>query len=148
MKLYFYPKCFQFQVLAGLFTPGDGHIDPYSLTQAIARGARSHGAEIYQQVQVCLGEWGRNGKNHCTADLLFYLFGIINMFGQIQTPAKLQVTCTLLYALADQWPVIKLRYNRNVWLYLCRVVNNVLSFFFLNVLSIGTLMCYLRVLPT
>ncbi|XP_057306789.1 dimethylglycine dehydrogenase, mitochondrial-like [Hydractinia symbiolongicarpus] len=34
-------------VLGGLFTPGDGHIDPYSLTQALAVGARNYGAEIY-----------------------------------------------------------------------------------------------------
>lgn len=26
---------------------GDGHIDPYSLTQALAVGARNYGAEIY-----------------------------------------------------------------------------------------------------
>ena len=32
----------------GLFTPGEGHIDPYSLTQAVARGARARGAELLQ----------------------------------------------------------------------------------------------------
>jgi dimethylglycine dehydrogenase len=31
-----------------LFTPGEGHIDPYSLTQAIAIGARKWGAKILQ----------------------------------------------------------------------------------------------------
>jgi len=34
-------------IQAGLYTPGDGHIDPYSLTQALAIGARKYGAEIY-----------------------------------------------------------------------------------------------------
>lgn len=34
-------------VLGGLYNPDDGHIDPYSLTQALAIGARQHGAEIY-----------------------------------------------------------------------------------------------------
>jgi dimethylglycine dehydrogenase len=42
------------QVLAGLFTPADGHIDPYSLTQAIAKGARTYGAEIFQHAKVII----------------------------------------------------------------------------------------------
>lgn len=41
-----------FQVLAGLYTPGDGHIDPYSLTMALAAGARMHGAQIYNPAPV------------------------------------------------------------------------------------------------
>lgn len=44
--------CFYFQVLAGLYTPGDGHIDPYSLTMALAAGARLHGAQIYNPAPV------------------------------------------------------------------------------------------------
>ncbi|XP_077998433.1 dimethylglycine dehydrogenase, mitochondrial-like [Glandiceps talaboti] len=40
------------KVLAGLYMEGDGHIDPYSLTQAYAIGARKYGAEIYQQSPV------------------------------------------------------------------------------------------------
>ena len=35
-----------FQIYGGLFTPDEGHIDPYSLTQAIAKGARAHGAQL------------------------------------------------------------------------------------------------------
>ncbi|XP_073791697.1 dimethylglycine dehydrogenase, mitochondrial [Danio rerio] len=35
------------KVLAGLYNPGDGHIDPYSLTMALAAGARMYGAQIY-----------------------------------------------------------------------------------------------------
>ena len=34
------------QIEAGLYNPGDGHIDPYSLTQALATGARNKGAKI------------------------------------------------------------------------------------------------------
>lgn len=41
-----------FQVLAGLYTPGDGHIDPYSLTMALAAGARMYGAQIYNPAPV------------------------------------------------------------------------------------------------
>lgn len=39
-------------VLGGIFNPGDGHIDPYSMTQAYAIGARKYGADIYQQSPV------------------------------------------------------------------------------------------------
>lgn len=42
----------RFQVLAGLYTPGDGHIDPYSLTMALAAGARMYGAQIYNPAPV------------------------------------------------------------------------------------------------
>ena len=41
-----------FQILGGIFNTGDGHIDPYSLTQAYAIGARKYGASIYQQAPV------------------------------------------------------------------------------------------------
>ncbi|XP_077988471.1 dimethylglycine dehydrogenase, mitochondrial-like [Glandiceps talaboti] len=40
------------KILAGLYMEGDGHIDPYSLTQAYAIGARKYGAEIYQNSPV------------------------------------------------------------------------------------------------
>jgi len=36
----------------GLLTPNEGHIDPYSLTQAVANGARKRGARIMQQAEV------------------------------------------------------------------------------------------------
>lgn len=39
-------------ILMGLYTPNDGHVDPYSLTQAIARGARKYGAKLLQGVGV------------------------------------------------------------------------------------------------
>ncbi|CAH2297270.1 dimethylglycine dehydrogenase, mitochondrial [Pelobates cultripes] len=35
------------KVLSGLYNPGDGHIDPYSLTMALAAGARKYGAQLY-----------------------------------------------------------------------------------------------------
>ena len=40
------------QVLGGLFTPGDGHIDPYSLTMALSIAAKRYGAEFYQHSPV------------------------------------------------------------------------------------------------
>lgn len=39
-------------MLAGLYTPGDGHIDPYSLTMSLAAGARMYGAQIYNPAPV------------------------------------------------------------------------------------------------
>ncbi|KAG0727747.1 Dimethylglycine dehydrogenase, mitochondrial [Chionoecetes opilio] len=36
------------KILMGLYSPYDGHVDPYSLTQAIAKGARRYGAKIVQ----------------------------------------------------------------------------------------------------
>ncbi|KAF0697571.1 Aste57867_11749 [Aphanomyces stellatus] len=35
-------------ILGGVYTTGDGHIDPYSVTMALAQGARQHGAHICQ----------------------------------------------------------------------------------------------------
>ncbi|XP_043919643.1 dimethylglycine dehydrogenase, mitochondrial [Protopterus annectens] len=40
------------KVLSGLYNPGDGHIDPYSLTMALAAGARKYGAELYYPAPV------------------------------------------------------------------------------------------------
>lgn len=50
------------QVLAGLYTPGDGHIDPYSLTMALAAGARMHGAQIYNPAPVTALNLTADGK--------------------------------------------------------------------------------------
>nr|CAD7453135.1 unnamed protein product [Timema tahoe] len=47
-----YMSCALSQVLAGLFNPGDGHIDPYSLTQALATGARRYGAQLRVRSEV------------------------------------------------------------------------------------------------
>lgn len=50
-------------VLAALYNPGDGHVDPYSLAHAFAIGARRYGAEFYMPAPVrglsqkANGEW-------------------------------------------------------------------------------------------
>ncbi len=50
-------------IAGGLFHPGDGHVDPASVTQAMAKGARQRGAEIYTHnrvvdiTQTVSGEW-------------------------------------------------------------------------------------------
>ena len=38
-------------ILLGLYNPNDGHVDPYSLTQAMASCARKYGAKIFQNVR-------------------------------------------------------------------------------------------------
>ncbi|XP_077995308.1 dimethylglycine dehydrogenase, mitochondrial-like [Glandiceps talaboti] len=50
------------KILAGLYFEGDGHIDPYSLTQAYAAGARKYGAEIYQNAPVLGLKQTNDGK--------------------------------------------------------------------------------------
>lgn len=40
------------QVLGGLWTPDEGHLDPYGATHAYARAAKKKGAEIFQQTKV------------------------------------------------------------------------------------------------
>uniref|UniRef100_A0A6Q2ZBN3 Dimethylglycine dehydrogenase n=1 Tax=Esox lucius TaxID=8010 RepID=A0A6Q2ZBN3_ESOLU len=50
------------KVLAGLYNPGDGHIDPYSLTMALAAGARMYGAQIYNPALVSGLTPTRDGK--------------------------------------------------------------------------------------
>ena len=50
-------------ILAGLYDPYDGDIDPAQLTQALAKGARDAGAQIYRNTRVTSiermpsGEW-------------------------------------------------------------------------------------------
>lgn len=39
-------------ILGGLYNPGDGHIDPSSLTQALAIGARRYGAQLQTKCEV------------------------------------------------------------------------------------------------
>lgn len=41
------------KVLGALYNPLDGYVDPYSVTQAIAAGARMYGAKIYLNVRYC-----------------------------------------------------------------------------------------------
>ncbi|MFL9863479.1 FAD-dependent oxidoreductase [Paraburkholderia fungorum] len=40
------------EVLGGLWSPDEGHLDPYGATQAYARAAKKGGAEIHQQTKV------------------------------------------------------------------------------------------------
>lgn len=44
------------------FCSDDGHIDPYSLTQALAIGARKYGAEIYMPAPVMALNYRTDGR--------------------------------------------------------------------------------------
>ncbi|CAG0913095.1 unnamed protein product [Notodromas monacha] len=50
------------QIHGGLFTAGDGHIDPYSLTMALAAGARRHGARLL--IQTGAVSFSHNAQPH------------------------------------------------------------------------------------
>lgn len=39
-------------LIGAAFIPGDGHVDPYSLTQAYAKGIRKYGGRVIEQVMV------------------------------------------------------------------------------------------------
>ena len=40
------------KIVGALYHPDDGHIAPADLTMALRKGARSRGAEIYEQTEV------------------------------------------------------------------------------------------------
>jgi len=66
----------------GLFTPGEGHIDPYSLTQAIAIGARKWGAKIIQGMEVTGLQPLSDGKwNVVTPDGIVKANRVVNCTG-------------------------------------------------------------------
>ncbi|MGI9301908.1 MAG: GcvT family protein [Gammaproteobacteria bacterium] len=58
-----WPLCNIEGLIGALYHPDDGHIAPADLTQALGKGARNRGAEIYQQTEVTgiaqqpNGEW-------------------------------------------------------------------------------------------
>ncbi len=47
-----FPYIDETKILGAAFIPSDGHVDPASLCQAIAAGARQHGADIRQGIEV------------------------------------------------------------------------------------------------
>jgi len=47
-----WPLCNVEGLVGALFHPDDGHVAPVDVTQALARGARTGGAEIYRQTEV------------------------------------------------------------------------------------------------
>ena len=49
-------------VIGGLFTPDDGHVDPSSVTTALAMGARSRGAKIIRRCRATDVKRHRNGE--------------------------------------------------------------------------------------
>ena len=94
------------QILGGLYTPLDGHVDPYSLTQAIAAGARKRGAKIEQRTEVKALELGEDGKwriktgrGEITADRVVNTAGLrLEDFVLAATFLRGQLAIKLLYS--------------------------------------------------
>ena len=55
-------------IIAGLYDPHDGDIDPAQLTHALAKGARDHGAEIYRNTRVTAIERQASGDWRIVTD--------------------------------------------------------------------------------
>jgi dimethylglycine dehydrogenase len=63
-----WPLCETDGILGAIQHPDDGYIQPADLTQALAKGARSRGAEIYRNTTVTAIEQGADGKWIVTTD--------------------------------------------------------------------------------
>jgi dimethylglycine dehydrogenase len=57
-----WPLCNTDGLVGAIRHPGDGYIQPADLTQALAKGARAGGAEIYRQTRVTAIEQKRSGE--------------------------------------------------------------------------------------
>jgi glycine cleavage system aminomethyltransferase T/glycine/D-amino acid oxidase-like deaminating enzyme len=72
-------------IVGAAFIPGDGYIDPYSLTMAYAAGARAHGAKLEQGV--CVEQVLREGRR---------ITGVVT--GQGRIACDILVNCAGLWA--------------------------------------------------
>ncbi len=70
-------------IVGGLFHPQDGHVDPASVTQAMAKGARQRGAQIYTHnavkniTQTPSGEWiVHTEKGEITCEIIVNAAGL------------------------------------------------------------------------
>ena len=57
-----WPLCNLDGLVGGIFHPDDGYIQPADLTQALAKGARAHGAKIYRNTRVLAIEQTSSGN--------------------------------------------------------------------------------------
>lgn len=72
-----WPLCETDDLVGALFHPHDGHVAPADVTMALAKGARSRGAEIYRYTEVTAidqkpnGEWVvKTDKGDITAEII------------------------------------------------------------------------------
>ena len=63
-----YPLAEVGDLIGAIYEPLDGHVDPSQATQAMAKGARNRGAEIYRQTKVTATEQKPNGEWLITTD--------------------------------------------------------------------------------
>ena len=65
---HYWPMCNTDGLIGGIRHPDDGYIQPADLTQALARGARDRGAEIYRNTTVTAIERSDSGSWKVTTD--------------------------------------------------------------------------------
>ena len=63
-----YPLACVDDLIGAIYEPLDGHVDPSQATQALAKGARNRGAEIYRQTRVTAVARKANGEWLVTTD--------------------------------------------------------------------------------
>ena len=63
-----WPMCVTDGLVGAIYHPDDGYIQPADLTQALAKGARAHGATIYRNTMVEGIEQGPSGDWQITTD--------------------------------------------------------------------------------
>jgi len=65
---HIYPLAEVDDLIGAIFEPLDGHVDPSQATQAMAKGARNRGAEVYRHTKVLDIQRSRNGEWRVVTD--------------------------------------------------------------------------------
>ncbi|MFP5300347.1 FAD-dependent oxidoreductase [Cobetia sp. SIMBA_158] len=108
------------ELLGGLWDPLDGDIDPAQLTQALARGARKAGAEIYRHnpvenvYQKPNGEWVVQTKNgDITCEIIVNACGYrVNEVGKMLGVEYPVISMEHMYFLTESLPELEAREER------------------------------------
>ncbi|WP_158774229.1 GcvT family protein [Cobetia sp. L2A1] len=108
------------ELLGGLWDPLDGDIDPAQLTQALARGARKAGAEIYRHnpvegvYQKPDGEWVVQTKNgDITCEIIVNACGYrVNEVGDMLGVEYPVISMEHMYFLTEPLPELEARETR------------------------------------
>ncbi|WP_119342861.1 GcvT family protein [Facilibium subflavum] len=109
-------------VLGGIYHPEDGHIAPADVTQALAKGARANGAEIYRQtqahnfIQLDNGHWQVHTSN---GDIVCEHLILATGFYARETAKKLGLDIPVVsvehqYIVTDEVPELIKRYQEGL----------------------------------
>jgi glycine cleavage system aminomethyltransferase T/glycine/D-amino acid oxidase-like deaminating enzyme len=84
-------------ILAGYYVPDDGRVNPVDVTMAMARGARMHGAEIYENTRVARVETAERGaRTAVSIERAPAVTGVITEGGQ-------RIECDYVINCAGMW---------------------------------------------